>query len=249
MARVDFESGSMKEQFGRFFFRYRNVLGPIAFLLALFLGHPAYPFGRADLNILLDIVGATCALLGQALRIVTIGYEYIERGGKNRQVCASKLIQGGVFAHCRNPLYAGNILMAVGFALIVNSYVFYLLVVPFIVFTYSSIVAAEEAFLKEKFGAEYDQYCLRVKRWWPRWKGWRQSTEHMHFNWHRVLVKEYNTIFVLSASLVGLKLWCEYRILGPESLPGTRYLVAATAFWLILYMIVRSLKKTGYVRA
>lgn len=239
----------MKENFGRFFFRYRNALGPIAFLLALFFGRPAYPLDSADLDVLLDCAGVVCALIGQTLRIVTIGYEYIERGGKDRQVYASKLVEGGVFAHCRNPLYVGNMLMAIGFALVVHSYVFYLLVLPFIAFAYSSIVAAEEAFLKGKFGAEYNQYCRRVNRWWPRWKGWKKSTEGMHFNWGRVLVKEYNTMFVLAASLVGLRLWCRYQILGAEALPNATYLGAGIAFWLIFYLIVRSLKKTGYVRA
>ncbi|MDB5841584.1 MAG: hypothetical protein JWQ23_3536, partial [Herminiimonas sp.] len=72
----------MNEKIGGFFFRYRNAIGPLLFLLALFIGNPAYPLGQPDLDILFDVLGVTCALLGQALRILTIGYEYIERGGK-----------------------------------------------------------------------------------------------------------------------------------------------------------------------
>jgi protein-S-isoprenylcysteine O-methyltransferase Ste14 len=239
----------MKIKIGAFLFRYRNAIGPILFLLVLFIGQPGYPFSRADLDILLDGFGVACALLGQALRIVTIGYEYIERGGRDRQVYASKLVQGGVFAQSRNPLYVGNILLAVGFALIVNSYAFYLVAIPSILFAYSCIVAAEEAFLKDRFGDGYERYCRRVNRWWPRLKGWKQSTDGMRFNWRRVLVKEYNTIFVVIIALIGLKLWCDYWIVGPHALPPTKYLTAGLGAWLVLYILVRSLKKSGYVKA
>jgi protein-S-isoprenylcysteine O-methyltransferase Ste14 len=233
---------------GNVLFRYRNAIGPGVFLLALVLGRPRYSFGRADVDALFDAGGIALALLGQALRVLTIGYEYIERGGRNRQVHASTLVQGGVFGHCRNPLYVGNALMAFGFALIVHSYAFYLVVVPFVLFTYGCIVAAEEEFLQAKFGLEYTQYCARVNRWWPHWSGWQRSTEGMRFNWRRVLVKEYNTMFLLVFSLGVLKLWSEYVIEGPRALPPTAWLVVAFGIWLALYLLVRSLKKTGLVK-
>lgn len=239
----------MKKNIGDFLFKYRNALGPFLFLAALSLGRPAYPFGSAAWNILFDVAGVLCAMLGQLLRIVTIGYDYIERGGKNRQVYASKLVQGGVFAHSRNPLYVGNILMAVGFALIFHSSAFYLGVLPLVLFAYSCIVTAEEAFLGRKFGTEYERYCRQVNRWWPRLQGWRDTMGNMRFNWRRVLVKEYNTVFVLVLSLVVLKLWSEYVILGQESQPSSGVLAVGFATWLASYVFVRSLKKTGVVQA
>lgn len=239
----------MNAKVGDFFFRYRNALGPVLFIVALVIGKPTYPFGSAAADIAFDVAGTLVALLGQALRILTIGYEYIERGGKNKKVYASKLVQGGVFGHCRNPLYVGNILMALGFALIVHSLAFYLIVIPFILFTYSAIVAAEEAFLRQKFDREYVQYCERVNRWIPKWAGWERSIEGMRFNWNRVLIKEYNTIFLLVASLVTLKLWTEYQINGADALPSAMQLVVGTVIWLGLYVGIRSLKKTGYVKA
>lgn len=239
----------MTIRLGQFFFRYRNGLVPCIFLLALFLGRPTYPFDRADLNTLLDICGIVVVLLGQALRITTIGYEYIERGGRNRQVYASKLVQGGVFAHCRNPLYVGNILFALGLALIIHSLAFYLIVLPLVLLAYMSIVSAEEAFLREKFGDEYVHYCQRVSRWAPRWEGWRQSVAGMRFNWRRVLVKEYNTIFVVLLALTGVKLWSDYVVSGSAALPSDGTLLIAFAIWLAAYIFVRTLKKGGYVQA
>lgn len=239
----------MKKNIGAFLFKYRNALGPCLFLAALSVGRPAYPFGSAAWNAVFDVAGILCALLGQLLRIVTIGYDYIERGGKNRQVYASKLVQGGVFAHCRNPLYVGNILMAAGFALVFHSDAFYLAVLPLVLYAYSCIVTAEEAFLKKKFGPEYERYCRQVNRWWPRLRGCEDTMGNMRFNWRRVLVKEYNTIFVLVLALAVLKLWSEYLILGQESQPPAGVLAVGFAAWLASYVFVRSLKKTGAVQA
>jgi protein-S-isoprenylcysteine O-methyltransferase Ste14 len=233
---------------GNFLFRYRNGIGPVALVLALLVGQPSYPFGRADLDLAFDVAGALVALAGQALRILTIGFEYIERGGRNRQVYASSLVQGGVFGQSRNPLYVGNILICAGLALVVNSWAFYLLMIPFVLLTYFCIVAAEEAFLRDKFGQEYEAYCRRVPRWLPRWSGWQRSTEGMRFNWRRVLVKEYNTVLLLLLSLVALRLWSEYRVIGPGAAPPAVWLLAGLALWMAIYVAVRMLKKSGFVQ-
>jgi protein-S-isoprenylcysteine O-methyltransferase Ste14 len=238
----------MIKKIGKFLFRYRNMLAPLLFILAAVVGRPSYPLGRADLNIALDIIGVLVGLSGQALRVVTIGYQYIKRGGQDRQVYANTLVEGGVFAHCRNPLYVGNILMAVGLALIMHSLVFYLIFVPLVVFAYICIVAAEEDFLRAKFGPEYEAYCRRVNRWLPRWKGWKRSTAGMSFNWRRVLLKEYNTFFMYIATLAAAEIWSRYRVAGPSALPGSALVIAALALWLALYVLVRSLKKTGAVK-
>lgn len=237
----------MRIDMGNFFFRYRNAIGPFAFLAAIVVGEPTYPFGRPDLDLMLDAAGVVVALAGEALRILTIGYEYIERGGRNRRVHASTLIQGGVFAHCRNPLYVGNLLLAIGIALVVNSIVFYVAVLPLVALVYLSIVAAEEDFLRATFGNEYVAYCRRVNRWVPRWKGWRQSTANMTFNWRRVLVKEYNTIFVATLTLAAVKIWADYRVQGAATLPSPTVLGAAFVFWVSVYVAVRFLKKSELI--
>jgi protein-S-isoprenylcysteine O-methyltransferase Ste14 len=238
----------MNVKLGSFFFRYRNAIGPLVFLVAMAAGTPTYPLGRPDLNLVLDVAGIVVALLGQAMRIITIGYEYIERGGRNRQVYASKLVQGGVFSHCRNPLYLGNILLAVGISMVVHSLVFYLAVLPLVGLVYISIVSAEEDFLRGKFGNEYVDYCRRVNRWIPRWKGWTQSIANMEFNWRRVLVKEYNTLFVVALALVVVKIFSDYQVQGATALPRASTLWVAFALWLSSYVFVRFLKKSGRVK-
>jgi protein-S-isoprenylcysteine O-methyltransferase Ste14 len=217
-------------------------------VVALALSRPGYAVIAPQLGSALSIAGVVLALLGQLLRMVTIGYEYIVRGGKNKQVYASNLVQGGVFAHCRNPLYVGNILMAVGLALIVHSYAFILLVIPAILFTYACIVAAEESYLLGKFGAEYAEYMLRVNRWLPRLTGLGESTAGMRFNWKRVLVKEYNTTFTLLAAMLALYWWSGYSSGGAVELPSSEAIIAIFVAWVALYLGVRALKKSGYIK-
>jgi protein-S-isoprenylcysteine O-methyltransferase Ste14 len=235
-----------KVSVGNFLFHYRNGIGPVVYLVALVFGTPLYPLGRADLNVLLDVVGILVAGAGQLLRVVTIGYDYIERGGKNRRVYASKLVRGGMFNHCRNPLYVGNILISAGLALIVNSYAFYLLLLA-VIAAYVCIVAAEEDFLQRRFGDEYVEYQRQVNRWWPRWAGWNASIEDMQFSWGRVLVKEYNTFFLVVLAIVAFKLWADYSVVGGEALPPSTALSTAFVTWLLLYVLVRMLKKRGHV--
>jgi hypothetical protein len=70
----------------------------------------------------------------------------------------------------------------------------------------------------------------------------------MRFNWRRVLVKEYNTIFVASLALVAVKLWSDYQVRGEAVLPSTRTLAVGLCLWLVAYVLVRAMKKSGYVK-
>jgi protein-S-isoprenylcysteine O-methyltransferase Ste14 len=232
---------------GRFFFRRRNVLGPAVFLLALVLSEPRYPFGSQEWNVAFDLAGAALALAGEGLRVLTIGYEYIVRGGRDRQVYAEHLVERGVFAQCRNPMYVANVLIGIGLALVIHAYAFYLIVIPSILIAYASIVAAEEAYLRRRFGAEYERYAARVNRWWPRLAGFRASTRGLRFSWRRVLVKEYTTVFCLVGTIACLRLWSEYRVAGAEALPSPAGTGIGLCVWIALYIAVRALKKSGYV--
>ena len=144
---------------GNFFFRYRNGLFPVVMVL-MFVPSPKL-FSQ---DLVAAGLGLAVALVGQLIRAITIGLAYIIRGGKNRQVYAETLVQEGIFAHCRNPLYVGNILVILGLGLVSNSLLFALIGVPFFLFVYWTIVAAEENFLRQKFGADFDAYCQRVSR-------------------------------------------------------------------------------------
>src|SRR6185369_11260885 len=139
---------------GNFLFHYRNGLFPLAYLLLFW---PAPILFATDT--LAAVLGLGIAMLGQLVRAVTIGLAYIKRGGKDRQVYADTLVQEGLFSHCRNPLYLGNFIIIVGLGVAANSWLFILLGIPFFALAYRAIIAAEENYLRNKFGKEFDDYC------------------------------------------------------------------------------------------
>jgi len=81
---------------------------------------------------------------------------------KNRE-----LTMTGPYAHVRNPLYLGSILIAAGFAVALMSAAFAAALVAFFVLIYVPVIASEEAFLRDTF-LEFEWYCARVPRLIPR---------------------------------------------------------------------------------
>jgi protein-S-isoprenylcysteine O-methyltransferase Ste14 len=226
---------------GNFLFHYRNGLFPLVYALLLLKS----PSSLADYR-LAALLGFLVSLTGQLLRAITIGLEYIIRGGRDRQVYAEKLVQGGVFAHSRNPLYLGNFLILLGVGIASNSILFLGIAIPFFVFAYSAIIAAEENFLRNKFGKEFDEYCARVNRFIPNFTGLGQTLAGMQFNWRRLVTAEYGSAYIWLAamSLVILKnLWLsgEYQLHRPL-VWGLWSIFAAVTF---AYAVARFLKKSG----
>jgi protein-S-isoprenylcysteine O-methyltransferase Ste14 len=175
---------------GNFLFRYRNSLFPIACVLLFLPGPDPFPDPLEA-----AAVGAIVAALGQIVRAATIGLKYVIRGGRNRRVYAEDLVTDGIYSHTRNPMYVGNLLIMIGVAIASNSWATIVVAVPLGLFMYSSIVAAEENYLQQRFGAAFTAYCRDVPRWWPRLNGLAATLRSMQFRWRRVIVKEYGTPF------------------------------------------------------
>jgi protein-S-isoprenylcysteine O-methyltransferase Ste14 len=79
----------------------------------------------------------------------------------------SELTMTGPYAHVRNPLYLGSILIAAGFAVALMSWPFAIALVVFFLLIYVPVIASEEAFLRDTF-LEFEWYCARVPRLIPR---------------------------------------------------------------------------------
>ncbi|TVM03104.1 MAG: S-isoprenylcysteine methyltransferase [Candidatus Brocadia sp. WS118] len=239
----------MIDKAGNFFFRYRNALFPLAFVMLFFEG--TWPLFDNHLAEMWEIViGAIIALSGQTLRSLTIGLAYIKRGGKKKQVYAEALVQGGIFAHCRNPLYLGNILIILGVGIAGNSLLFVLFGIPFLLFAYLAIIHAEENYLGKKFGQEFEDYCKRVNRIIPSFSGIGNTIKSMEFKWNRLVVKEYATPFVWITGLTFLIMKDTYLDYGYDASKYTLWplsilsMVITCAFFVAWY-----LKKHKFLRA
>lgn len=224
------------EAMGHFLFRTRNALFPAAFAaVVLIFPPPAAAGGPAWVA-----AGVALLALGQALRVVTIGLAYIKRGGKDGRIHASGLVTGGIFAHCRNPMYVGNLLALFGlFALTGNPWGLAVGGALFVL-AYLAITLAEETYLAGKFGDEYRDYRARVPRFLPRLSGAAATLRHP-FDWKKVVSKEHGTLY-LNLMLALLVLWYG----GSDPWPLAAIALLGTA----AYALARvAKKKTTWLRA
>lgn len=236
---------------GAFFFRYRNLVFPLAMLVAIPFVARRTAAGPSAVSLALDALGIAAVIAGQALRALVIGLAYIGRGGKQGRIHADDLVQEGLFAHSRNPLYLGNLLILFGLLIVVGSPGVFLLGGLLGVFAYAAIIVAEEDFLRGKFGARYEEYCARVPRLFPRWKGLGTTIRSMRFDWQRLVRKEYGTTFAWVTLLVILLLLKNREPGAGVDLgaPGPRFLAGAWLAALVSWATARWMKKTGRLRS
>ncbi len=125
---------------------------PLGFLVGGCLLFLARPSPRSVL------VGLPLALGGELIRLWASGH--IEK--------TRRLATGGPYAHTRNPLYVGSVLLALGFACATASLWVTLGVVFYFGLFYPAVIREEAAFLRGKFGAEYADWEREVPAFFPR---------------------------------------------------------------------------------
>lgn len=235
---------------GNFFFRYRNQVFP-AIIVALFClaSPPLEVWGSPTTAIVKDVVSILVVFSGLALRMVVVGYAYIQRGGLNKRVYAKDLVTEGMFGVCRNPLYVGNMLVYTGIFLLHGDPLVIAIGVCLFAFMYQCIVYAEETFLEQKFGDAYRAYCRDVPRWGLRLEKFRHSTEGMTFNFKRVIAKDYSTVASALIAVLGTEM---YRFASAENLEHQlSYLLFLSALMVVVGLataLVSYLKKRGAFR-
>lgn len=129
--------------------RLRVAGGWLAAVVALVLARPR-PLSLA--------AGLGLGVLGEALRLWASGH--IEKG--------RSLATGGPYAHSRNPLYLGSLLMAAGVAVAAASSWAALVVAAYLAAFYPAVIREESAFLERAFGAEYAAWASEVPLFLPR---------------------------------------------------------------------------------
>ena len=112
-----------------------------------------------DFEIVRFIIGLALVLGGQALRFWAAGYipKY-----RTEVIGAPVLVTWGPYKWVRNPLYAGNAIMGLGWSLMVGWGWVIAFVIAFMLLYSMIIIPAEEEFLADKFGAEYAEFKKRV---------------------------------------------------------------------------------------
>ena len=159
---------STSARIGAVLFRHRGWL-PVPFLLV-----PLLAYGHADaMN---WIIGVVLIVIGEASRLAGVSAAGTVTRRRSRTV--QRLVTYGIFAWMRNPLYVGNFLIWMGFAVISGVLWFVPVAIVLFAVEYTLIVRYEEGVLESIFGDEYLRYKGRTPRWFPRPPGVDEEGEH-----------------------------------------------------------------------
>lgn len=87
-------------------------------------------------------------------------------GGPGMSVPPQRIVSSGPYRYSRNPMYLGHLIFMLGLALTFQSWAAALLFLFHIPWFHRRALE-DEAQLERVFGAEYEAYAARVKRWIP----------------------------------------------------------------------------------
>lgn len=187
-------------------FKYRSYT-PIPFLILMLIFENASPFSL--------LLGFAVALTGEFIRLWGVSWA----GSETRTTGVYEgtyLIISGPFAHVRNPLYVGNILMYLGLGIMSMALFPYLQVIAigFFLVQYHFIVKEEEGFLLKRYTDDYKDYLKNVPR-----LGWRitpyrnESITQPEFNISKGLRSETRTLqaFGFASLLILVKWYLSYK--------------------------------------
>jgi protein-S-isoprenylcysteine O-methyltransferase Ste14 len=166
----------------------RRIRVPLGFVFAVFYFWLARPTWRSI------ALGSVVIAPGLLIRALASGHVR-----KNEALATS-----GPYAHTRNPLYLGSLLIGVGFAVAARSgWVGVALVVMFFAI-YLPVIRGEEAFLRQRF-PEFEEYARRVPRMFPRLAPIPTGEEPAGFSMDLYLKhREYNALLGAVSMTAGL---------------------------------------------
>jgi protein-S-isoprenylcysteine O-methyltransferase Ste14 len=87
-------------------------------------------------------------------------------GGPGMETMPDRFLDDGPYALTRNPMYLGHLIFLAGLAITFRSW-FALILFAARAAWFHFRVLHDEQRLQAAFGAEYEAYCARVKRWMP----------------------------------------------------------------------------------
>ncbi|MEM7523021.1 MAG: isoprenylcysteine carboxylmethyltransferase family protein [Pseudomonadota bacterium] len=75
------------------------------------------------------------------------------------------LVTEGPMRYSRNPIYAADVVILIGWGLSLGAALAFILIPAFVWIIEKRFIEAEEARLEAAFGAAFDEYRQRVRRW------------------------------------------------------------------------------------
>lgn len=197
------------ERSGNWLFKRRSWL-PAAFIVIGII--VLYLTNRQAIifNTTAELIFLGVSLLGEAVRIYTVGYAPKNTSGRNTAAgqIADELNTTGIYSLVRHPLYIGNFFMWLGPVLFVRTSLFIVFFVLIYWLYYERIMFAEEQFLRNKFGEAYDKYSEKIRSVIPRFSGYVRPA--LPFSFKSILKREYNSFVNIFIIFVLLDLFRNY---------------------------------------
>jgi protein-S-isoprenylcysteine O-methyltransferase Ste14 len=78
---------------------------------------------------------------------------------------ASALVATGIYLRSRNPMYLGFLMVLAAWAWFLGNAAGAVALPAFVAYMNRFQIGPEERLLRQKFGREYDEYLLRIRRW------------------------------------------------------------------------------------
>jgi len=90
----------------------------------------------------------------------------------------ASLIQEGPYSLSRNPLYFFSLLGAVGLGFATETFTVPIVLAVCFMLYYPAVISREESKLKSLFPGEFDAYCARVPRFFPRFGSFEEPNSY-----------------------------------------------------------------------
>ena len=227
------------EATGNWLFRWRSYL-PLALIGLLLVGLQATPQRDRDMHRAWTLACFGVSMLGLGVRAITVGYTPKGTSGRNtRGQKALQLNTTGVYSIVRNPLYLGNFLMWLGFALYCQ--LWWQVVIFALIFWlyYERIIFAEEEFLRRTFGETFETWAARTPAFLPRYSQWKPAG--LPFSLRNVLKREYSGLFGVVVIFGLLELRQHWMAEGRIALDPVWQAIVVVG--LVAYVGLRTLKR------
>ena len=142
------------------------------------------------------LAGFALAVIGQAWRIYAAGVIY-----KNRQLATT-----GAYSLVRHPLYLGNFLILVGFAVAGGNWMVWLVVILFFLFYYPAAIRYEDHKLEGIFGEAWRTWSLETPGMFPTSLKWRSNPE-AEWNLRQSLIRNGELVYTVYMVGCAVLLW------------------------------------------
>ncbi len=144
------------------------------------------------------VFGLGMVLAGMVVRAWAAGFA--GRHTRSSEIEGKKLATVGPYAHVRNPIYFGSIILGFGMVFLIGDRRFLLPCALTFLALYFGLIPAEEEFLSQKFRDQYESYRRHVPRLLPRLTPWADAGAAKPFDW-RAATGEWRLSLILGVIL------------------------------------------------